>query len=786
MPRAGLGLSLARAYVPLVPAPPGESDLESITLTQIPDHTLFQRAAGGTSKSVLLAGATLGQSAGVQARVRRVSDDGVVVDWTTIDGSPGPTSFSGSITVPQGGPYYVEVRDAFDTGVGDVGTTEFSVGVIVTAIGQSNMNGMFATASSPPAAATGTYYFDYGTEDEGGPHFNGAGWTPGVPAANGVRELLNALRASLGIPVGITKNAINGAGSGYFIPGAGAFENVIAPIAEHVGDSEVAIIGHGEGDAAGAGTDAWKGQGFYDNYVNIHAGVAALFGRSLAQFPMIFRSLATFGASDNGNTDGSWVAVDAAIRQLDNDFSSVHYSHSAKDAVRLDPYHYDAASFGKIGRRFARTIGWVLGAVPTNANFEITAVEAVSATTTRFTLAHAAGTDFTPPSGISGFSVSADGTSWITGTGARVDATHILMTHAALAYPLAHPDNRLGRYQYGMLPDMSAPVFDNSALAVPLNHSSGLLLIDYANPVMTSGDDIEVDEGETFVMQLTASRPSGFALGGADAGDFELVAAGGGTELHFVAAADYDDPQDAGTNNVYNLTVTPTALDNGDTGAAQSVAIEVLEVGGGDSQPSKTYVGTFGHGGGSGSVISATLDVGAAAGKTGLAFLYCSIGQTGTPPTITVGGDVLTRMEDLTSPNSGGYGAFYAGPLTVNGSQTVTATFDNAYWNAKQAVLWVLDNVEFSGGEVASDPPGHFNSSIPVVAGEYLFEARYGFGAPPIFTNSPTQAADAYYGISNDVWGLGVAEWTIAATTSSFSEGPNYVSVQAIYVKFAP
>ena len=106
---------------------------------------MFQRDIGGTTKSVTVSGTYSNMDwSRVEARVLRHGTDTAVVDWTTIDPTPEGGTFSGDLTVPQGGWYRVEVR-ALD-GSGSVigssrGTNKWGVGMIILVIGQSNMSG---------------------------------------------------------------------------------------------------------------------------------------------------------------------------------------------------------------------------------------------------------------------------------------------------------------------------------------------------------------------------------------------------------------------------------------------------------------------------------------------------------------------------------------------------------------------------------------------------------------------------------------------------------------------
>jgi hypothetical protein len=92
----------------------------------------------------------------------------------------------------------------------------------------------------------------------------------------------------------------------------------------------------------------------------------------------------------------------------------------------------------------------------------------------------------------------------------------------------------------------------------------------FRTPETAGGTDI------TLVDTLVASQPSTFAIGGTDAAEFEIQNT---DELHFVDPPDVDAPTDSGTDNVYNITITPTAIHDSDVGSAQAVAVQVTQIG---------------------------------------------------------------------------------------------------------------------------------------------------------------------------------------------------------------
>jgi trimeric autotransporter adhesin len=98
-------------------------------------------------------------------------------------------------------------------------------------------------------------------------------------------------------------------------------------------------------------------------------------------------------------------------------------------------------------------------------------------------------------------------------------------------------------------------------------------------PGITSGGSASFAENATgTVYTVAGSDPESasltYALGGTDAGLFEINASSGA--VTFKAAPDFETPGDAGANNVYDITVT--ASDGSLSSAARAVAITVTDV----------------------------------------------------------------------------------------------------------------------------------------------------------------------------------------------------------------
>jgi len=120
-------------------------------------------------------------------------------------------------------------------------------------------------------------------------------------------------------------------------------------------------------------------------------------------------------------------------------------------------------------------------------------------------------------------------------------------------------------------------------------------------PVFTSGAAFSVQENKTTVATMIANDPDGdlftFAIaGGADAGFFAINPNTGA--LRFVNSPDFETPEDAGGNNVYNVTVSATDAHGLATTKAISVSVTNTSEPGRDfhgGNGNQTFVGTTGN-----------------------------------------------------------------------------------------------------------------------------------------------------------------------------------------------
>lgn len=448
---------------------PAGGGTTAFTLTDVASGRVFQRTKALTTGPVSASGTYTGSAPNaVELQVLKVSDNSIVKDWTTAAATIGGGNWSATITgVNQGGSYYVKARPSNATALAKTGSNPFYIGIGILMYGQSNMARMsdVTVSSSPPSASAGTSFYD------------GANWVA-VPASNGVRELLNAVAAGTGLPCFAVNAALTGASINILVNGSTQFSTVVAPSLAAVGDIEFVLWHQGEGDV-GASTDETTYKTALDG---LHGDIATLVGRTKTELPWL---LASLGNTQNGNSFATqYATIEHALYQCSVEQTNVVYSHSNRDVIMASAspteLHWDAASYGRAGKRYAQSILVKLGIQSNYPRWFATAAQRVSGTQTDLVAAHSMGTDFTPTTGITGIEVSTDGSSWSAVSAAvRQSATSIRVTHADFGLSA-----RQLRYQYYSTADVTGAAKDNGSLNSPLNWTVAPLASDAAaNPV---------------------------------------------------------------------------------------------------------------------------------------------------------------------------------------------------------------------------------------------------------------------------------------------------------------
>jgi hypothetical protein len=457
----------------------------TLTVNDFANYRVFQRAIDGTSKSVTISGAYSDLTwSRVEARVLRHGTDGTgdttVVGWTTIDSTYGGGTFSGDLTVPQGGWYNVEARalDATGSVIGSSrGTNKWGVGMIILVIGQSNMSGRgqppFTIATSDLAvnySNAGRWEHLADPYDDESP----AGAVDQDASAGGsmIPGIANSLLQTFDFPVAFVPSAKGG--SNLYVNGSNygwAYRNPSNHFdtstlygqsitkAQSVGGVELIIMHQGEADLSAGRTEA-----------QYEADFATMIGHYredlYSNIPIVICQLGTVGAG----TDAGATGIRNAQHDLDNG-TSIFMGATAMDLPRFDTWHYDTSALTVIGSRVANAIKVYLGWSTYYRGPSINSVFLSDGNRNQVivTLNHRGGADITPATGITGFEVFDNGTSVSVGSAARYAADAVRLT---LSQSIAEGHTVTLRYLYGMRPNATNLVKDNSPLALPLENTT--------------------------------------------------------------------------------------------------------------------------------------------------------------------------------------------------------------------------------------------------------------------------------------------------------------------------
>ena len=97
----------------------------------------------GASASVSVSGNYSGTPTAIQVRAVTLASGAIATDYTTVDESLSGGTWSGTLSVPNGGPYYLQARSITDSQLGvSLPSSTIIVGDIFAAIGQSNTSGV--------------------------------------------------------------------------------------------------------------------------------------------------------------------------------------------------------------------------------------------------------------------------------------------------------------------------------------------------------------------------------------------------------------------------------------------------------------------------------------------------------------------------------------------------------------------------------------------------------------------------------------------------------------------
>lgn len=440
----------------------GASD--AIACTDQTAGRIYQRVAGGTTKTITFSGTYTGTTpSSIEVRIVAQSGGATVQDYTALSSATiSGGNWSGTLSVPEGGWYNFLARSK--NGGGTVLATssqtsnKWGVGVLIGLTGQSNMVQMTSVSDTPPASSDLTRQYT-------------TSWA--VVAGNGAIRFANQVQATLNLPVGVLPRADSGTSIDAWATGSAynAFATALTAVG---GDCEFILWHQGEADMQ-SGT----------SYATYKASLDTLYARFRTSTG---RSTSTlkFGCAIVGTLDTSLTSTDAtssAIRsaQLDwiGETTGAFYAGSSVDMARVDVAHWAAASYERMGRRYAQAILNQLGLVAFGADGPriTSAARASTSAVMRLTVTHDSGTALEETDGstdggsLTGFAVSDDDFA----TTLTISSTALVGNEVRLTLSAAPDDVDAIKvhYQYGEDPTTTNAVYDDT---VPQSDSIGLPL----------------------------------------------------------------------------------------------------------------------------------------------------------------------------------------------------------------------------------------------------------------------------------------------------------------------
>lgn len=308
---------------------------------------VFQRPAGATSRNLSFAGTYNGAPAGIEARI--CSGQGTqVMPWTACTT---PSAGNWAITfanVPQGGGYYLEVRDTGTPTNLARSIWHFGVGAVLVWTGQSNAAGMFAS-SGGSAYTVNTDLFLRGSVRR----FDGT--YPDIrstsAALSGVMPVIDVLSAQLGVPVMAVDASTGGSGlvGGWDNRANTFYQNFLARLGV-VGDTEGIVWVQGEADGASSSTVA---NNYLTSFGTLINNFRADVGRVAANLPVY---LAVLGRKGSAASPDSWAVVRTAQMNAETNYANVRLVGGYYDLPYTDDLHLNAASYAKLGRRITQAV----------------------------------------------------------------------------------------------------------------------------------------------------------------------------------------------------------------------------------------------------------------------------------------------------------------------------------------------------------------------------------------------------------------------------------------------
>lgn len=408
---------------------------DSITITNPGTYKFFEGAAG--SGLVTVSGSHTGATSDIQVQIE-TAEAAVVVAWTTLDDVAPAGAFTGSVSVPRGGPYLARVRKAANTSIEALGTTQILVGYIVGMMGQSHVPNFQTNGTGTPNARAFVH--------------NGTSLAQITSTGEGQNALTNAIIAAANCPVCFVGYGVSGAPLSYFWATSKQSSYT-------TWESRVASIAPGKLSHF----VWWQGEGnLGDAKETYRSAVAAMFAQLRADYGSTLPiTVVQLGRNTAGTSnDADYEKIRDAQIDLGNDANCSLVS--AMDFALADGVHFLSSASAIAGQRIAQCALKAKGDAAYSRGPRIQRA-ILDGAAINVELIHDGGTDFTPTTGITGFRVLDNGTPATISSAVRVSATRVRLTLSAVpAGPV------LVQYGYGKQPDITGLLRDNTGLALPL------------------------------------------------------------------------------------------------------------------------------------------------------------------------------------------------------------------------------------------------------------------------------------------------------------------------------
>lgn len=445
------------------------------------DGRIYQRSAGSTAKSFTFSGTYAGAlPSAVQIKIVNSLDASTEQDWTaltsaTISGG----TWSGTLSVPQGGWYNFLARSV-DAGGAEIvassqSTAAWAVGVLIACLGQSNMAKMSAVSSTPPTADARTR------------RHTASGWSAVV--GNGSIRLANLLEAEANLPIGLLDYAMSGTGLHADYGGAGNWMDLTAGkpyplfatgLTAVGGDCEFVLWHQGESDALNSISKAT----YKADMDTLYARIRTATGRSTSTLKFGCAILGT--NSDAGTTAASTDAIRQAQLEWVRDTTGAFFAGASVDIARTDAFHWAAAGYERMARRYTQALLAQIGVVSGGSNgpYIASVTRESGSAIVVVSVAQSTGSGLTEADGstdggsVTGFEVSNDDFA----TALTVSSTAFSGNTVRLTLSAVPTGTVKVRYQYGKTPTVTNAVYDNTtpqsdSIGLPLQPSFGSLTV---------------------------------------------------------------------------------------------------------------------------------------------------------------------------------------------------------------------------------------------------------------------------------------------------------------------